>query len=425
MGTPGGIFHALRHRDFRLLWAGQTISLIGDGLFKVTITWQALELSSSASALALITIARSIPRLAFLLIGGAVSDRIPRRKLMLIADTVQMVGVGAIAVLVATGEVQLWHLASLSALIGLAQAFYLPSITAITPELVPREDLVQASALRSGSQMLAYDFIGPAIGGVLVAALGTAPSFGINAASFAASVVALLAIRRRPTPALTQDRDLRRDLMEGLGYVRSQRWLWISLVVVGISNLAFSSALSILIPLHVKTNLGGGPSELGAYFAAIGLGGGIAVLTTAGMRSGQKHVPASFSAWGISALAITGAGLSPWIAGVVVCGLAIGAGLQYGNVMWESLLQSAVPGRLLGRVTSFDWFVSLALEPLGLGIAAPIATVIGAAPALVAAGVMCMALLTVGYTRKGVRRADPVAAAEAVADRTRSLETPP
>jgi len=378
-------------------------------LFKVALTWQALELSPTASALALVTIARSVPRLAFLLVGGVISDRVPRRTLMLTADVVQTVGVGAIAFLVTTGDIQVWHLAGLSALIGLAQAFYLPSITAITPELVPKEDLVQANALRSGSQMLAYDFLGPAVGGVLVATLGSAPSFGINAVSFAVSAVALLAIRHRPVPEETEgQRNLRREMLEGLRYARSQPWLWISLVVVAGSNLAFSSALSILIPLHVKNDLAGSASELGAYFAAIGLGGGIAVLATTGLRSRQGHLPASFAAWIVSALAITGAGLSPFIVGVVVCGFVIGAGLQYGNVMWESLMQAAVPARLLGRVTSFDWFMSLALEPVGLAIAAPVAVAIGASPALISAGLFCTTLLVLGYTRKGVRRADPL-----------------
>src|SRR5688572_25215004 len=94
------LFHALRHRDFRLLWTGQSISLIGDGLFKVAITWQALELGSGAGALAVVTIARSVPRLAFMLIGGTVSDRMARRTIMLVADVIQMIGVGAIALLV-------------------------------------------------------------------------------------------------------------------------------------------------------------------------------------------------------------------------------------------------------------------------------------------------------------------------------------
>lgn len=414
MPSPA-VLAALKHRDFRLLWAGQSISLVGDGLFKVAITWQALEISSSAGALALVTVARSVPRLAFMLLGGAVSDRFERRRLMLVADLVQMAGVGVIALLVSTGGIQLWHLAALSALIGLAQAFYLPTITAITPALVPSGDLVQANALRSGSQMLAYDFVGPALGGVLVAGLGTGPAFGLNAASFAVSALALLAIRTRTEP-VRSDRHLGHEILEGLRYARSRRWLWISLSVVGISNLTFSSGLSILIPLHVRNDLQGSPSELGAYFAAIGLGGGLAVLGSAGLRTRQKHIAASFGAWMVSAGAIALAGLSSSIIGVLACGLVIGAGLQYGNVMWESLLQLAIPARLLGRLTSLDWFVSLSLEPAGLTLAAPVAAAIGASPALVAGGLASIALLVFGYTRRGVRDADPAADAARAAE---------
>ncbi len=400
------LLQALRHRDFRLFWVGQNISLIGDGIFNVALVWQTLELSSTPAALTVVTLARFGPRLALLLVGGAVSDRISRRRLMLITDLVQGLGVGSIAVLSATGSLAIWHLAALAAVVGAANAFYLPTITAIVPELVPRDELVNANALRAGGQLLTQDLVGPAVGGVLVAAAGSDAAFALDAMSFAVSFAFLCAIRIRHRGQPSTE-GFRRHFMEGFAYAKGRRWLWVSLVTTAFGNLLVSGSLSILIPLTVRNQLGGGAPELGAYFASLGLGGGLGILVTSRIRMRQRRVPAAFGAWGVSAVALAAVGLAPSVAMVVLCGAVLGAGLQYGNVMWETLLQEAVPQRILGRVTSFDWFVSLALQPVSLALATPVAVTFGSPRAVTAAGLLNMVVLISGYTRRGVRDARP------------------
>ena len=396
----------LRHRDFRLLWSGQTISLVGNGFFSVALTWQTLQISATPGALAIVTIARSVPRLALLLIGGAVADRVSRRSLILGSDIAQGVGVAVLAMLAAADRVEIWHLAALAALVGTANAFHLPSITSILPQLVPRDDLVRANALRSGSEMFAHNLVGPALGGVVVAAFGTAVAFGIDALTFAISAVALMAIRSRPASE-PSEQSLRAELLEGLNYARSQRWLWISLVAVAFANLFFAGALSILVPLLIKNELQGTASQLGAYYAAIGVGAGLAILLTAHLAGERRRIPLAFGAWAVSALGFGAIGLTDSIYVVIGCGAFIGAGLQYGNLMWETLLQESVPQRLLGRITSLDWFVSLALEPASLALAAPIAAAWGSSTALVWAGALDVVVLAFGYFQRGVRDATP------------------
>jgi hypothetical protein len=397
---------ALRHRDFRLFWAGQSVSLIGDGVFNVALVWQTLELSSTTGALALVTLTRFVPRLALLLIGGAVSDRVSRRRLMLTTDLIQALGVASIAALSAISALEIWHLALLAGLIGAANAFYLPTITAIVPELVPRDDLLNANALRAGSQLLTQDLLGPALGGVLVAAAGAGTAFALDAVSFAASFFALLAIRTRTRSEKNTSR-FRSHLTEGFEYAKARRWLWISLIAAAFGNLFLTGSVSILIPLIIRNQLHGGAPELGAYFASLGLGGGIGILVTSKIRLRQPRIPASFAAWGLCGLALASIGLAPSIVIVVLCGAVLGAGLQYGNVMWETLLQEAVPQRILGRVTSFDWFVSLTLQPASLALAAPVGATIGARNTVVAAGLLDVVALIVGYSRRGVRGARP------------------
>jgi hypothetical protein len=400
------LLHGLRHRDFRFFWAGQSISLIGDGIFNVALVWQTLELSSTPAALTLVTLARFGPRLALLLVGGAVSDRVSRRRLMLTTDLIQGAGVGAIAVLAATSSLEIWHLAALSAVVGAANAFYLPTITAIVPELVPRDDLVNANALRAAAQLLTQDLIGPALGGILVATAGSDVAFAVDAVSFAVSFAALLAIRTRSRPERVAVR-FWSHMSEGFFYAKSRRWLWISLVAAAFGNLFLTGSSMILIPLIVRNDLSGGATELGMYFASLGLGGGLGILLTSKLRMSQGRVPGAFGAWTVSAIALAGMGLSPSIAVVVVCGAVLGAALQYGNVMWETLLQEAVPQRILGRVTSFDWFVSLALQPASLALATPVALTFGSRSSVVAAGLLDVVVLVLGYSRPGVRDARP------------------
>lgn len=400
------LLQPLRHRDFRLLWGGQTISLLGDGIFNVALVWQTLAISSTPGALALVTLARSGPRLALLLLAGAVSDRVSRRRLIVTTDALQGIAIGAIAALALTADLQLWHLAALAGIVGAANAFYLPTITSITPELVPREDLSHANALRSGSQMLGQELVGPALGGILVASVGAGGAFALDAASFGVSVLALAAIRTRTTrPAPTQK--LRRDLFEGLRYAKSRRWLWISLLAAAFGNLFLTGSVTILIPIVIKNDLGGGAGELGAYFAAIGLGGALGIFTTGGLRARQPRIPAAFGAWAVSTAALAAIGFAPSLVVVLVCTVLIGAALQYGNIMWETLLQEAVPESILGRVVSFDWFVSLALQPVSFALAAPIASVVGAPAALAGAGILDFLVIAIGFTRRGVRDARP------------------
>jgi hypothetical protein len=271
---------------------------------------------------------------------------------------------------------------------------------------VPRDDLMNANALRAGSQLLTQELLGPALGGILVAAAGAETAFAVDAASFAVSFVALLLVRSRPAPERVAG-PFRRYLTEGFRYAKQRRWLWISLVAAAFGNLFLSGSVAILIPLIVRNQLGGNAAELGAYFASIGFGGGLGIFVTSQFRSRQSRIPASFAAWTVSALALVGIGLAPSIVAVVACGTVLGAGLQYGNVMWETLLQEAVPQRILGRVTSFDWFVSLTLQPASLAVAAPLGGAVGLRNTVVAAGLMNIVVLSAGYTRRGVRGARP------------------
>ena len=402
--SAGGLalFRPLRGRDFRLLWAGQTVSLVGDGLFTVALIWQTLQLSSSPVALGVVAFARSVPRLLLLIVSGAISDRLPRRRILLLSDVTQALAVGVIALLGATGHLALWHLVVLAVIVGAAQAFFFPSFTGIVPELVTPEQLIQANALTSASRLLASQFLGPAIGGLLVAAVGTSLALGLDAASFIISALALAAIR---TTALAQrgDSKMLQEVKEGFRFTRSQRWLWVTLLSAGVGNFVNSGCIAILIPLLIKHRLHAGPSGLGAYFAAFGLGGGIGVLLSAQFGNPRRRITVMYAVWGAGGLFIAASGLATGIAFLLVCSAAQGYLFEYGNVLWTSLMQDLVPKNILGRVSSVDYFMSLGLQPLALATAAPIAVAVGLVPAIFGAGLIGALASAIGLYRPGVR----------------------
>src|SRR5215210_340147 len=160
------ILAPLRIRDFALLFAGTGISLLGDGVYTVTIAWQVYEISNVPTALSVVGLAWTLPMVAFLLLGGVLGDRIDRRRLMVWSDLLRALAIGTIGVLAVTGTIELWHVIALVAFYGIGEALFAPSFQAIVPEVVPKHLLVQANSLQQLTEPIAFRLVGPALGGV-------------------------------------------------------------------------------------------------------------------------------------------------------------------------------------------------------------------------------------------------------------------
>ncbi|MGH3149699.1 MAG: MFS transporter [Streptosporangiaceae bacterium] len=381
---------ALRQRDFALLWSGQTVSLAGNGVFTVALPLEVLRLTGSSLDLALIVSARTIPAVVLLLVGGTLVDRLPRRLVMLVSDGCCGLSVGLVAVLIAAGRGRLWELATLSAAFGVASAFFKPASTAITPEIVPGELLVSASSLSSLSQSLAQYLLGPLAGGVIVAATGTAWAFGIDAVSFAVSAGCLAAMRPVARPAAS-GAPMLDGIREGLRYCRSQPWLWWSMIAVGVANFACYVPLAVLEPLLVRHVFLAGPLALGVLYSASGAGGALASVLAVRWPAPRRPVVAIWAAWAGAGLAAVLLGLAPrvWVA-VVFAGLTW-CGVTYGNIVWFPLMQRNVPADMLGRASSVDWALSLALAPLGTIAAGAAAGLAGVRATLIVGGAVAAA----------------------------------
>jgi MFS family permease len=201
LDRPGGfsrvnLLAPLRHRDFRLLWAGMTVSLVGDGIFLVAMAWQAYDLWNAPAALSILGIGMTIPTIAFLLPAGVLSDRLDRRLIMLTADVGRALVVATLAALSIADLLTFWQLVVLVGLYGIGTAFFIPAFDAIVPDVVPSDELPAANALDQFVRPIALRLLGPALGGGLVAALGLGAAFSVDAASFVASTVAVFLMHR-------------------------------------------------------------------------------------------------------------------------------------------------------------------------------------------------------------------------------------
>jgi MFS family permease len=381
------ILRPLGNRDFAFLWTGMTVSLLGDGIYFVTIAWQVYELSNAPTALSIVGLAWTLPLVLFVLLGGVISDRFDRRRVMIVADILRGIAIAAIGVLAVAGELELWHLIVLVAFYGAGEALFMPSFTAIVPDIVPRDLLVEANALDIFVRTMTARMAGPAIGGVAIGAFGTGGAFLLDAASFGVSALALLAMSSRPL-ALREPSSVLADVAEGLRFVRSQIWLWGTLVAASITLLCFFGPWQVLVPFVVKNELGGSARDLGFVFGAGGLGAVLSSLVMSQRSLPRKHITFMYAAWTVSGFAIVGYGVATEIWQAMLAALFAGGLGNAGQIVWMTLMQTRVPSTLLGRVSSLDWFVGTGLIPVSFALTGPIAGAAGARETLVGAGVL-------------------------------------
>lgn len=381
------MLRALRHRDFALLWVGQAVSLLGDGVYLVALAWLVYDLSNAPGSLALVGVAWTLPMVPALLITGVLSDRFERRRLLIIADLLRTAAVGTLGILALTEAVELWHVVALVIAYGVGEALFAPAFTAIVPGVVPRDELLQANALRELTEPMGLRFAGPALGGLVIAVAGVGTALLVNAATFVVSVLALACMRRRPVEALS-GRSLWSELAEGFAYVRANAWLWATLCGAALALLASYGPIEVLVPYIIRNDLEGDAAVFGVVLAAGGLGSILAALTLGRTGAPRRHVTFMYAGWAVAGIVDAGLALAgaAWQM-CLIAAVAFGA-TTAGQVVWNTLVQTLVPEEMLGRVSSLDWMVSIGLIPVSFALTGPVAELIGARTTLGLAGLL-------------------------------------
>jgi MFS family permease len=397
------VLDALRRRDFRLLFAGQLVSQIGDTAFVVALGWRAFTLTHRASSLGIVLMVDALALLSTLLVGGVLADRYSRRALLVGSDLARFVVVAGLATVDATGHLGFGLLIAFVALQGLGSGLFQPAFGGIVPLLVDTAQLGSANALIGISRQAAF-VVGPAIAGGIYGAAGSSAIFAADAASFLVSAGLLLRARPRayePAPS----EGLRAELATGVRYVASVTWLWWTIATFSVVLMIGYSAFQVLLPKLVEEKWYGGVGSYGLLFALTGVGMVIGSVVLAQAPPIRRRIRLIYALFVVNSSAGAVMALSPWFESAAGLCVVRGFCLGFAITLWDTMVMRLVPEHMLSRVISLDWFGSIGLLPAGLGLWALLSGLSSPGTLVAASSAVCSAIFAAGLLNPRVRSA--------------------
>ncbi len=378
----------LRHRSYRLLAASMALSLLAQGLWTVGLVWQVVALGGGPAALSVATALSAGGMLASTLLGGALADRVPQRQILLGVALLQTAAVGLVAVLSLTGALSLGVLAGASLAGGVATGLYYPAYSALVPGVVPPSDLLAANGLEGVVRPALAMAAGPAAAGLLVGAFSPGAALLVTSLTSAAAAVCVAALPTLPVRRGEIGAGLFADVREGVAYMVRTPWLLATLLFASLMVLVVIGPFEVLVPFAIRDQAGGGPSQHALVLAAFGIGGAAGSAVVASLRLPRRYLTVMIMLWGAGCipLVVFGWTSSLWL--MVAAAAVLGAAFESATVIWGTLLQRRVPSALLGRVSSLDFFVSLAFMPLSMALAGPVSGLVGLTGTFLLAGLV-------------------------------------
>jgi len=395
--------------QYRLLTIALAASLLSAGAWIVAAVWQVVELGGSPVDLSFVAVGSSLGLVIAVLFGGVAADRIPQRRILLTVEVVRGIGFATAAVLAATGAIEVWHVAVISFALGLADGFFYPAYSAWLPSILPADRLLAANGIEGVLRPAVMQAAGPALASACIALQGPWLAFAVVAGLqvVAATVLGLMHTTpvRRDLEALDVHpvRQSFIDLRDGFAYLLRTRWLFATLAFSIVLVFLIMGPIEVLLPFAVKDQTGGGAGAYALALAGFGVGGAVGSLAVASMKLPRRYLTLMILAWGFGCLPLAIIGYTSWLWVMVVAVFICGVLFDGAQVVWGTLLQRRVPASMLGRVSSLDFFVSLALMPISMAVAGPVGEWIGLAPAFLIAGVVppLLAVATLAFARLG------------------------
>jgi DHA3 family tetracycline resistance protein-like MFS transporter len=398
---------ALRYRRFALLWTGQTISRLGDSLYRIALSWWVLEKTGSATAMGTVLVVSFLPMVLFVLVGGVVVDRLPRFRVLFASDILSGLVVGSVAVLAATDRLEIWQVYVAGALFGLAEAFFFPAYSASVPQIVPPEALPSANSLTGLSQQMT-GVVGPAIGAAMVALGGTEAAFGLDSLSFFFSAACMVPLLRIALPKTAGEgtRSPIGDLRDGLAEVTSRTWLWLSIAFFGLVNVLDAGPRNVSLPFLVHDELGLDVGALGAVTSSIAFGSVLAAVFLGRYHRLRRRGLLLYGCEIAMGLALVAIGILPSLPAVIAAAFVYGIGISTGSMAWVNSLQEMVPQERLGRVTSIDMLGSFIFLPVGFAVAGILTERLGPSTVFVLGGSFVVLLAAAMLLVPSIRHLD-------------------
>lgn len=387
--APPALLRSLRHRNYRLFFSGQVISLTGTWMDTVAEAWLVYRLTNSALLLGVAAFASQIPVFLLAPLGGVLADRYDRRKILLWTQALSGIQAMILAILTLTHVVTIWHVIILATGLGIVNAIDMPTRQAFVVDMVSRDDLMNAIALNS-SMFNGARVVGPAVAGIVVAAVGEGWCFFANAVSYLAVIAGLWMMKTKRRQRHSQMPSAASQIKEGFRFVMGERPVRALLALLGVVSL-FGMSYSVLMPVFAGQVLRGGAQSLGLLMGSAGVGalcGAVSLALKREVKGLGRWVMLGASGFG-AALLLFGQSRVLWISCLVL--LAAGYAMMVQMSSSNTLIQSMVPDRLRGRVMALYSATFMGMAPLGALLAGTLAQQIGAPLTVTFGGLACIA----------------------------------
>jgi MFS family permease len=394
------ILRPLAHRDFRALFSAVVLSIFAAGMWAVVMVYAVIAVGGGPVDLSLVAASNATGLLLFAIPGGIVADRVSRRLIVRAVSLADFLAITSVVVVGAYGPVGIPQLIVVAFILGAGAGFFFPAYSAILPRLLPPAQLLAANGLEGAIRPALQQAAGPAAAGMLLAALIPAHAAVAIAVAHGAAFVILMFLRPEPVPADAEAtavegvehtaRGVFHDLREAIVFTVRTPWLLWTLLYATLWVLVVVGPEEVLLPFLIRDRIGEDPRLFGFLLAVYGAGGVLGSIFVSSRRLPRRYLTTMNLVWGLSTLPFIVVGFTDQYWLLMISLFIVGFGFSYGNVIWGTLLQRRVPRHMLGRISSLDFFVSLALMPLSMAIAGPLAEVLSLQVIFTAAGVLTL-----------------------------------
>jgi MFS transporter, DHA3 family, tetracycline resistance protein len=397
--APGGwrVLAPFTFREYRLLIAAVAVSVFASGMWAVVMALQVIAIDDDPASLSFVAACFGGGMIAFALVGGIAADRFPQRSIIIAVESVNFASVLAVAVIGVAGGLQLWHMAFAATLLGVGAGFFYPAYSAYLPRILPPEQLLAANGVEGVVRPTLEQAVGPAAAGMLVGA--TFPTFGLVTVAVLFGIGLTLLIATRPvtqTEAVVREKTRPlTDLRDGFLFMVRTPWLLWTLLFASLLVLMVMGPIEVLLPFITQKRFEDGERMYGFVLAAFGIGAAVGALAVSSGRMPRRYLTVMMLGWGLGSLPLVVVGTTSSFALMAVAVFVVGLTEGASMVIWGTLLQRRVPPEMLGRVSSLDFFVSLAFLPLSMALAGPLSKVISIETIFTAAGCVPVALAVI------------------------------
>ncbi|WP_234815347.1 tetracycline efflux MFS transporter Tet(V) [Mycolicibacterium duvalii] len=394
-----------RFREYRLLIAAVSVTIFAEGMWAVVMVLQVIALDNNPTSLSLVATCLGVGLVAFVLVGGLAADRLSQRSIIITVEVVNTATVAVVALLGSTGALRIWHMAVAAAVLGIAAAFFFPAYSALLPRILPADQLLAANGVEGVVRPVFQRAVGPAAAGVLVGATFPALGAAVVAGLFGVGLLLLLATT---APARTVVADPRRphlldDLRDGVAFVARTPWLLWTLLFASLFVLVVLGPIEVLLPFVVQDRFTHGAQTYGFVLAFFGVGSAVGALSVSSRPLPRRYLSVMMAMWGVGSLPLAIVGVTSSFPAMAAATFVIGVTDGAGMVIWGTLLQRRVRAEMLGRVSSLDFFVSLAFMPVSFAIVGPLSNVVSMETIFLAAGLVPVVLAVVAVAAAGMR----------------------